>query len=395
MNGEIYVYVSATGIVYSSTGDRLADSIQFVRLDKTEHYGYNINAFQFNYQNQLYSIGGYGFWHWNGQLRRFSEKSHEWDVLPVNKEYPVGLNFPGSYFWISENMHSLYAFSYIEGNEVVKLKRDGQINKIDSVLELDLKTMDWKTKGLLNNNLKNTINSQYFIANLDSGILIRTNSTKLVYLNLVKNRIDSIDNTEVYHFFANRSQDDLFWYKSGYFYKANPQTSELDSLQFNLSILKKGYDQVYLNTISKASNNNYLYMVLLAPVLFLFFRKKSSIRKINSPLPNENDDKLNSPYKNKGLFDEVEKSLIILIYQNATLKGERTGTEEVNRILGVGNKTNDMQKRKRSDIIKSINKKYQMIQFDNNKILIDRIKSEIDARLYEYVLTTDNLNFIE
>ena len=52
----------------------------------------------------------------------------------------------------------------------------------------------------------------------------------------------------------------------------------------------------------------------------------------------------------------------------------------------------DMQKRKRSDIIKSINMKYQLI--DPNKILIERVKSELDARLQEYYLTTDTLDFL-
>jgi hypothetical protein len=292
-------------------------------------------------------------------------------------------------------MHKLYAFSFIQGNQTLKSNKESQISKIDSVLELDLKTMDWKTKGLLNNKLKTIINSQYFMANLDSGILIGTNTTKLVYLNLVKNRIDTLDNADVYHFFAFRSQDDLFWYKSGYFYKANPQTSEIDSLQFSPLILKKGYDQVYTNPNRNTSFKNYFYLVLLAPVIIFFFRKKSFAKVNKIPIPIENDDKLNSPYKSKDLFDEVEKSLIQLIYQNATIKGERTGTDEVNRILGVGNKTYDMQKRKRSDIIKSINKKYQLIHDDNDKVLIDRVKSEVDARLYEYVLNTDNLDFIK
>ena len=121
-------------------------------------------------------------------------------------------------------------------------------------------------------------------------------------------------------------------------------------------------------------------------------RSKVISKKKTEIVPLENEIKLKSPYKKNDLFDEVEKALIKFIDENAKNKNTRTSTDEVNRILGVGNKSVDMQKRKRSDIIKSINMKYQLI--DPNKILIERVKSELDARLQEYYLTTDTLDFL-
>ena len=53
-----------------------------------------------------------------------------------------------------------------------------------------------------------------------------------------------------------------------------------------------------------------------------------------------------------------------------------------------------MQKRKRSDIIKSINSKYQLLNPDKEIELIDRAKSGVDARLYEYSLNA-NLDFLK
>jgi hypothetical protein len=75
--------------------------------------------------------------------------------------------------------------------------------------------------------------------------------------------------------------------------------------------------------------------------------------------------------------------------------GKRTGTDEVNRILGVSQKSLDMQKRKRSDVIRSINAKYKLIQPMTTMPLVDRVKSDLDARLYEYYLLQDEIEKIQ
>lgn len=390
-NQQIFVYISATGIVYKSLEEDRTDSVTFVRLDKTEHHGYNINAFPFIYNKTLFNIGGYGFWHWNGQLRAFSEKSHEWDIVPLNKELPVAVDYPGSNLWVSEKEHKLFSFSYISGNDAVKNNRQKNIEPVDSIVELDLLTMDWITKGALNPILKNEINLTSTFASLDSGILFSNNSPNVFYLNILSNSIDTIDNIDLYHFYATTNQDIIYWYASDYFYKANISTSVVDSMKLDYADLKKGVTPIYFVSNHSNNSNNYLYLLVIIPILLWGVRTKIKSRKKTDIETLENETKLNSPYKKNEIFDEIEKALIKYIYDNAKSRGSRTSTDEVNRILGVGNKSIDMQKRKRSDIIKSINMKYQLI--DPNKTLIERVKSELDARLQEYYLTVDTLDF--
>lgn len=389
---EIFVYIGATGIVYKSIFENRTDSVTFVRLDKTEHYGYNINAFPFVYKQKLFNIGGYGFWHWNGQLRAFSEKSHEWYIIPLNKELPVAMGYPGSNLWVSEKAHKLYSFSYINGNDAVKTNKQNIIEKVDSVVELNLHSFEWNTKGALNPIFKNTINLESTFASLDSGILFSNNSPILLYLNILNNRIDTIDNIDLYHFYATTNKDIIYWYTSGYFYRGNISNSILDSIKLDYADIKKGDTPIYIVNDQLIATNNYLYILIVIPILFWVFRNKLVQKKKTNDITPENEMKLTSPYKKNDLFDEVEKVVIKHIYNNAKNKGTRTSTDEVNRILGVGNKSVDMQKRKRSDIIKSINMKYQLI--DSNKLLIERVKSELDARLQEYYLTVDTLNFL-
>jgi hypothetical protein len=391
LNGEIYVHIFSTGLVYKSISKNAIDSLTFKRLDKTDHYGYNINAFPFTYKNKLYNIGGYGFWHWNGQLRIFIDKAREWDIVKLNKEYPVAIDYPGSFFWISEQTQKLYSFSYIKGNDAIKSKDEKTIQRIDTVLELDLSSHEWKEKGILNKKLVNGITPQKCYSVLDSGILVSPDAPILLYLNLLANRVDTLKNIEYYLFFSGTSQDALYWYKNRFFYKATNAGRTLDSLYLNVNDLSRSNQQIYLNQ-SNRSFSNFYYLLLLLPILILFFYRKYF--KLNlKETPEIKNLILNSPYKSPDLFDEIEKSVIILLFENAKTKGLRTSTDEINRILGVGNKSVDMQKRKRSDIIKSINKKYEIL-FPGTNALIIRVKSQLDARLFEYELNRDNLDFL-
>jgi hypothetical protein len=134
--------------------------------------------------------------------------------------------------------------------------------------------------------------------------------------------------------------------------------------------------------------------LLVGGVIWIRYRK----RKINLA-PSESgqqemkpDNRLISPYPDNGIFEAVERSLLRLLIENARQRGQRTGTEEVNRVLGVGQKSLDMQKRKRSDVIRSINGKYKLICPHLNRPLIDRVKSDVDARLFEYYLLQEEID---
>ena len=80
---------------------------------------------------------------------------------------------------------------------------------------------------------------------------------------------------------------------------------------------------------------------------------------------------------------------------NMVNRNSRTATDEVNRVLGMASKSGDMQKRKRSDVIRSINAKYRILMPEKDLDLIERVKSDLDARLYEYCITTSELSFLE
>jgi uncharacterized protein (UPF0147 family) len=112
--------------------------------------------------------------------------------------------------------------------------------------------------------------------------------------------------------------------------------------------------------------------------------------------PNTSDvSTVRSPYPIKEVFEEVEKALLKLLMDNMVNRNSRTATDEVNRVLGMASKSGDMQKRKRSDVIRSINAKYRILMPEKDLDLIERVKSDLDARLYEYCITKSELPFLE
>ena len=105
----------------------------------------------------------------------------------------------------------------------------------------------------------------------------------------------------------------------------------------------------------------------------------------------QSSSELNSSYPKPQLFSITETDLLRLIIKNAKEHQRVTNVDEINRVLGVGNKSLDMQKRKRSDVIKNINERYALATNREAVVLINRMKSEIDGRLYEFYIPEEEL----
>jgi hypothetical protein len=61
LNGNLYIHFDGSGLLYELQNQ--ADSVLvFQRIDNTENFNYNIAAFLFTNKQDIYNIGGYGFW---------------------------------------------------------------------------------------------------------------------------------------------------------------------------------------------------------------------------------------------------------------------------------------------------------------------------------------------
>lgn len=53
------------------------------RLDQCQLHGFNFNRFLFEYNGNIYTLGGYGFYTSNKILQKFNFESHEWDFISI------------------------------------------------------------------------------------------------------------------------------------------------------------------------------------------------------------------------------------------------------------------------------------------------------------------------
>ena len=87
-SNDLFIRLDGTGRVYK-VKNKIGDTLLVNRIDSTHFFGYNGAAYEFIYRDTIMSLGGFGFWKKNGQLRYYSHQNHEWDIIPLNLEIPV------------------------------------------------------------------------------------------------------------------------------------------------------------------------------------------------------------------------------------------------------------------------------------------------------------------
>ena len=132
-----------------------------------------------------------------------------------------------------------------------------------------------------------------------------------------------------------------------------------------------------------------LFSILLL-LSFIYFDKKRNKYKLLLKYYNISNENLINIY-----FSEIESELIKKIIINNSLYNKKTNVEEINVLLGVAKKSIDIQKKKRSDIISSINNKYCILVNRKDIFLIYRIRVENDRRVYEYFISPDQIIEVE
>jgi hypothetical protein len=75
--------------------------------------------------------------------------------------------------------------------------------------------------------------------------------------------------------------------------------------------------------------------------------------------------------------------------QNST-----TTITEINYVLGIKDKNVGLQKKVRSDVMKSINEKFNFLQ-DGDTELVCNIRSQADKRFFEYYIDKENIALLE
>lgn len=402
-NKGLYVAIVGTGRLYKAV--QKERTIQFERIDSTVYFGSNFRSFTFSYRDTIYSLGGYGFWKTNGLLHYFIEKRNEWEIIKLNTEIPIMTENVFDLIWYDQPDGKLYfGFTKEENNTTTNEKSEINFHYKTVVLDLDKK--EWRTLGALTTFLKGNLDNTASITSSPWGQMISSNN-KILFLNYKENKIYQLkpDKQRIIEELPTSTGDaHACYFKDSVFFSGISAKKLLDSVALSsndlILINEKIYTPEDFTTTSdkKSSKNNYVNIFIIAGLLLLvliilIYSVKRKNKKVKSAVSSETSD---THITSNKIFTGLEIEVLKTIFENSK-KGEATSIEEMNKTLGVSKKSGEIQKKQRSDIISSINKKYSYIKHGNGE-LITRKQAEFDKRSFEYYIEfsklSDTRNFI-
>lgn len=390
-DSNLYIFVGSTGRVYKAI-KRDSQYIHFQRIDSTLALFYNIGSYQFSDGEDLYSFGGYGFWKNNGLLRKFNFRQGEWDVVPLDQEIIPQFN-PVHLVWFDPIKRKLHVpFQQIINEGVKKIRQKVGDIKEDSWV-LDLVLLKWQKTGKVNPVVLTTSqNANPDLHFSSSNGLMMGSIGQLIWLDYSKNIFGQSGNDPIIQtFFRNIFKYDLRFQigDSLFFYNSQNQLSDAQ-------YVGELYPQVVVTAVEK--NNNWLLIaggiILIFSGFTLFFalrKKREGMLKLITPNVDFQKGDLDTKNSNENsqLFNVTEIDLIKLCLERSE-SGGYANLDDINYVLGIKNKNKGLQKKVRSDVINSINKKFRN-QFQTEQGLINSVRNAEDKRYFDYFI--DNHDF--
>ncbi len=365
----LYLLIDGTGKVFKANNLQ-NNNIQFERIDSTVYFGNTFYSIDFALNDTIYSFGGYGFWHMNGQLRYFNN-SKEWNIHKI-KNYRNTINF---IYKLKENERQLFYFETPIIDEEKELKTS----------EFNLIRFDFDTKtntkiGKINSHIN--ITSDFFIdlPNLNGSLIIA--DRKYLLINYDENKVYKL---------INKSIEDQFNFKSGTkiqntfvennrIYFSNYPDTTLRSIPISMKDFQL---ESYLIYDEETAVNYWLIALILVLIITIsiisFLLIKKNKQRIKEFIYEQTDSIK---------FNEIEIKLIEELIEKSS-NGSFFTSDDLNNFLGTKKKTMEIQKNIRNEALNRINHKYK-INCKTDVPLIQRLRSNEDGRFINYIINYEN-----
>lgn len=388
-NGEhLFLHFSGSGLLYEVQKGQ--DSLLvFKRIDDTEDFNYNIEAFVFTQKNDIYNMGGYGFWKSTGTLRKYNTKDAEWDADPINEE--IHIPFKKDLCWFNPSTaHLFIPYQQIINSSIKENHDQGPFDK--QVYQFDLANKKWEKLGNTDEEFLTTITKAEFKLPTNNGHLVCYNS-KVYHIIYEENTILEYANASFVQTMERINDFHLKYYLNGTIYYLNEQSWHYDSLKVPNAKFEKTNIKVW-----RKKNSFFIFAVIPVLLIGAGVTRKRLVKKFNKNQTEPNTDKNFTDVNPTGInakirFSETEKQLLKLMLAK-TKKNSTTTIAEINYVLGIKDKNIGLQKKVRSDIMNSINEKFSFLN-EGNKQLIGNIRSASDKRFFEYFIERSNIALLE
>jgi hypothetical protein len=271
---------------------------------------------------------------------------------------------------------------------------------------LNLKTNDWwKEPKILNDKIlqETVIGTSAMIL---PGLGILSESYNHLYLiNPTTQKLYEIENEiggTIMNYVA--SKNGLYFYKDEKLHIYNPGLDSLVSITLSMSkfseVAKPLYKEIKPKITDKIKLDQLIYLIailLLFIISVVLFFKNKSLRKMQQNVVGSGFHKksieVNTQLEFSDNLTETEKSVLDILLE-CSKQNSPTSIDQINRALGVKNKEVTIQNKLRSDTLQMINKKF-MVFASTSDTLVEREKTALDKRVYQYKINERYLNKIK
>jgi len=318
----------------------------------------------FSYKNQLYLLGGYGFWKTKSILTKFNFNSGDWEYIKTSGNLPEGINNP--VFVLKNNILHLFNFSERPQNQLDV--------KNPNLYSLNMETLNWGKGGLINPHfleLKNNSADRFFNIN-GKTIISKVQSPTIFEIDLDNNKIKTYADNLLLYKSAGKSI-----VKNNIIISAVRNTSNNNNsiTYYDLSNLEKSVVSEEYFIRGSISFVNYLIGGGIALIIILIFLWLSNDRVSKSYFVSSNS-LFNS--LNQINLDPDEAKVILLF-----TKKEVVPNKEILVLFEEKGKTKDFATKRKNKTIEGLNKRFKQV-FGKN--IIVKEKDELDSRLTNYAL---------
>ena len=130
-----YLLYPGGGLLY------LFENGSIKRIDRSFPHRNQYGAYFFSHKDNLYLIGGYGFWQTKSIITKFNFNSGDWEIVNAFGQSPEGID-QGIFFIKDDNLYVIDFLTRVSNNQ--KEKRN------DNLYVLDLENFVWKKLGVIN-----------------------------------------------------------------------------------------------------------------------------------------------------------------------------------------------------------------------------------------------------
>ena len=138
-DSQTYLLYPGGGLLYTFSDGSIS------RIDRSFPHRNQYGAHFFSHKENIFLIGGYGYWETKSIITKFNFNSGDWELINTKGQQPAGVD-KGTYF-IDNN--KLYVFDFVSREiNTQKEKRN------ENLYVLDLDSFEWKKLGVINDNVE-------------------------------------------------------------------------------------------------------------------------------------------------------------------------------------------------------------------------------------------------